>query len=415
MKRIYLFFLLFFLISFNLFANSSESEIKNVYALNFFDGINYNSNIVPPTNNEIFVIANCDNSMVVRQTSLYYWALTSEYKADWATRNITITGKLNIKDSKGKVIQLNPQQYCIQYEASDMANTIKIYWGDDAENKYSEFLDLQNKYNESVYNYTKEVQNYDKKIQSFFNQAETNTKTDVFPSTPIPPENFTLLSTPLSIGYKINLPKGNYSIWLEDDNGKIVEDTKKELISFSPVSVEEGFKVFEKNKWTVPTNLLDSDLQIYSTKGNELYFQPYMYIQMENNKYKKLNNPQTTFSNTGEYFINIPSKKNIVDYVNIDNEKIKVNSYDVVQIAGSKLGYDIREIEPGKSSKFEAAIFDISETGKVYKLGKSNEIITVDVVFRNKIFLIFIAILPILGFVIYKIIKILENFKKRGK
>jgi len=116
----------------------------SIYAINYFDGLSYNNNIVTPSTSTIYLLSDSANVITAKETSLYYWPLTSEYKADWATTNKTLNGSVVITSKQGEEQIIEAQPYVIQYDANNMRDTIKLYWNDEAHKALKEFKNFQN-------------------------------------------------------------------------------------------------------------------------------------------------------------------------------------------------------------------------------------------------------------------------------
>ena len=74
-----------------------------VYAGNYYNGISYSSNFIPPKTDAIYLLANQDNILSARLTQTYYWPLTNEIKASWDKQNQLVEGQLEILQN-GKLI-----------------------------------------------------------------------------------------------------------------------------------------------------------------------------------------------------------------------------------------------------------------------------------------------------------------------
>lgn len=403
--------LLLIMLSICTFLSANDS----IYAINYFDGLNYNSTIVPPSSETIYLLSNNTHVITAKETNLYYWPLTSEYKADWATKNKTLSGTI-VVSSNSKIKTINAQPYVIQYDANNMKDTIKIYWNDDAIEAYSGFLSLQNAYVEALHEYNAAEQKYSKEIDNFFQNRSSEEL--VFPEPPTPLQPFSLLSTEIHIGYPINLEEGNYIISFIDKEGKSITTLKKKLISFSPISFDKGFKVFEENKWTVPSKFPDSHNTLYTTKGAKLYFEPQLFTQYESKINNLMVNPQDSFYTQDEYYIWKPTGSYNEPYMKLVDSQILVKGYKVVQIAGSKLGYEMREMPVNLiGNSFNAALLDVNtlREGKSHKVGSSSKIVVLRLFSLLPLLMIIVALLPIVGFILISFIKNVQKKRKTNE
>jgi hypothetical protein len=398
MKRL-LFLLPALLFALNLFARENEYDV--IYAINFFDGLSYNSTIIPHSVREINIQADHVNAFVVRETSLYYWPLTSEFKADWAARNIPLEGTLCIKSVQGKIERIKPQRYAIQYDMKDIPGTIAVYWGTEANSKYTEFAAAQRSYSEAVFAYNQAMRDYDRQISDFLQNKDNDPS--LFPEVPIAPENFTLMSTDVNIGFQVNLSRGTYRIYFEDPLGRVMPETRKRLRVFNPLEKTGGFQVFEEGRWSVPANFPDSHMTLFAVSGKKIYLQPFDYLHYRGRDYNLMVNPQSRYSEN-EYSVWVPVSLNAEHRtLALGTEELSLLGYKVTQLAGSKLGYIINPIAFGDDeSSFSAFHIEIPEhsSGKTYALGESSRLSIVRVFGGMELIILFISLMPLIIFTV---------------
>jgi hypothetical protein len=391
----------------NLFAQ--ENEYALIYAVNFFDGVSYNSTIVPHSVPEINIQADHVNAFVVRETSLYYWPLTSEFKADWATRNIPLDGTLCIKNSQGKTEHIKPQRYAIQYDIKDIPGTIAVYWGAEADRRHAEFAAAQRNYSEAVFSYNQAMRDYDRQISDFLRNAD-----DVpllLPEVPVAPENFTLMSTDVNIGFPVNLSQGTYNIYFENSLEKVIPETRKRLRVFNPLEKVRGFQVFEEGRWSVPVNFPDSHMTLLASPGGKIYFQPFEYLHYRGRDYNLMLNPQNRYSEN-DFSVWIPVALNAENKtLVVGTEELTLLGYKVTQLAGSRLGYVINPIGFGDAeSNFSAFNVEIPWyfSGETYPLGKTSKLSIVRLFGGVELIILIISLMPL---IIFAVIFIMHRHK----
>ena len=385
------------------FLPGEDPEYDVIYALNFFDGKTYSSTIVPVPSREIYILAGKMNVFVVRETSLYYWPLTNEYKADWAARNTALEGTLCVRDAAGIIRKIQPQPYLIRYDMNDIAGTTGVYWEQEASKKHLDFLKAQAAYSESVYAYNDDMKRYEREVGEFL---EDPGKFQEFPAVPVPPENFSIMSTGIHIGFPVDLAEGTYTVYFEDPEGKIVPGTKKKLKAYKPINENSGFRIFEEGRWSVPADLPDNHMTVFTFPGTDLYLQPYHYLHYNSRAYRLMNNPQNKYSrDLFTTWVAVDEDPGI-RRISIAGKDLELSGYKVNQIAGSRLGYVITPLDPGDSeSSFTAFYLPLAEhtRGKTYPVGDTNRISVVNVFPGLEFLLLFISAIPVLVFVILRI------------
>jgi hypothetical protein len=387
------------LLALNLFAREDEYDV--IYAVNFFDGISYNSTIIPHSVQEINIQADHVNAFVVRETSLYYWPLTSEFKADWAARNIPLEGTLCIKNIRGETERIKPQRYVIQYDIKDIPGTIAVYWGAGADRKHTEFAAAQRRYSEAVFTYNQAMRDYDRQISDFL--RNTGDDLILFPEVPIAPENFTLMSTDVNIGFPVNLSQGTYSIYFEDPLEEVIPETRKRLRVFNPLEKTSGFQVFEEGRWSVPANFPDSHMTLFTSPGGKIYLQPFYYLHYRGRDYNRMLNPQNRYSEN-EFSAWVPVSLNAEQKTLVLGiEELSLLGHKVTQLAGSRLGYSINPIAFGNAeSSFSAFNIEIPQyfSGKSYAMGKNSKLSIVRFFGGMELLILFIPAAPLIIFLV---------------
>ncbi len=366
-----------------------------VYALNYYDGISYNNKLILPSNDEIYIISNSQNSIVCRETELYYWDLTSEYKADWSKLNKVIGEKLVIELNGSIFRELKLDDYVVQYDLKDIKNTLNIYWGENSKKAFNKFKSNLNEYNNLLRQYRKDLEKYNKNLLTSYEKP------------PIPPKEFTLLSTNLNKGFPLNLPEGKYKIYVKDLQNKKIKGSERKLIVFSKKKDINGYKIFDYNRWTVPEIMADNNYYIYTKTDSNIFIEHYT-LSMFNKKYYSLlkdpNNKNINYNDI-EYVLGNPIK----NPVKIDNTFYGISSYKVKQLEGSKLGYIINETDDENPSFYAANISNL-EKGK-YRLGNTNRIIVLESKNTINLLLVILSLLPLfIGLLVFLILK-----KRRGK
>jgi hypothetical protein len=385
--------------------SAQEPSYDVIYAVNFFDGISYNSAIVPYSAPEIYIQADAMNAFVVRETLLYYWSLTSEFKADWASRNVPLEGVLCIQDRHGNIQRLAARPYIIQYDIKDIPGTIGIYWGNDAVRKYEDFARAQRIYSEAVYQYNSAIRRYEEEINAYLQNPPEDPES--FPALPLPPADFSLMSTDVNTGFPVQLPRGQYTIYFEDPQGTMVDKTKKRLTVFTPREAAGGFKVFEEGRWTVPADFPDSHRTLFTVPGAAVYLRPYHFLHYPGSAYNLMLNPQNRF-NRSDFSIWVPvSPDTERSSISAGTETLSLSGYKVTQLAGSKLGYVIHPL-PLDDPESEFAAFNVevpqNSAGKTYPLGKTSALSVLRIFSGIEIVFVFISLIPLIFFALIPLV-----------
>lgn len=342
-------------------SSREDGDYRNLYAVNFFDGKTWDSTIVPPSSREIYLLANHEHALVLRETWLYYWPLTGEYRADWAVRNNPLEGTLVVDGLKGDIKRIPRDIYVIQHNLSGPGEQSSIYWGEEAVEAYETFKEQRNGYVLKMQQFNRAKRQHDAEIYELLRDKERTSTT--YPEAPIEPSPFQLISTEPNYGYRIDLPVGTYRIVLETPDGLEAEETSKQLEIFAPMEIGvQGFMVFEEQRWTVPDKFSDTHIYLYSLPGASLYFQPYIFARFDHHAYTMMKNPQDPFTRK-KLFEWIPIESDTsTETIAMGSDNLSLSGYRVDQIAGSRVGYSINRVSrQDKTASFAAARFDIGE------------------------------------------------------
>jgi hypothetical protein len=347
-----------------------------VYAGNYYNGITYSSNFIPPKTNAIYLLANEDSILSARLTETYYWPLTNEIKASWDKQNEPVQGQLEILQNGQIISVLERTNYTIQYDANDMFGTIELYVGEEAIASRIAFEQAQLDYREALQAYNEAYNEYEAALTAFMEKVREEKLTvseEDFPTEPQKSEDMSLYSTNLLQGFLINLPVGNYTIQFRLPDGSIQENSKKELTIFEAIQDGIGYTVFSKDRWTIDESNEEESQIIYTTKENTIFLQPYHQKQYNELYYLRMADPQET-SARKDRAIWMPfsdlTDLNLLISNNKTESTISETDYYVQQTKGYTLGYDILKFDPQTMDKisFSAYGIDASYAGQVINI-----------------------------------------------
>jgi hypothetical protein len=273
------------------------------------------------------------------------------------------------------VIETIPMtEYVIQYDALDHINTTRLYTGEEAAAARKNFEDQQMQYREDLYQYYEKLNEYREEFQAALAELQAgNITEDELPVAPDPLADLTLFSTDLLWGFPINLPVGHYQIQVRTYEGEIIQDSVKDLTVFEHMNEGIGYEVFSEERWSDPESSKDVNSVIYTLKNQTFYLEPYHQKQYNQLYYTRMNSPQDNTSRADRMIWISHSRADGVILKTQGNSgslQIKLNDYFVQQIAGSRLGYEIKIFDPETmtQSSFRAFKIDLSEMPDVFYL-----------------------------------------------
>lgn len=344
------FFLLASLQPAALHAQSPERTDAFVYALTAWDGQKYHSTFAPPNVDEIFLLAGAPSVISPRMTRTYFWPLSNRYEADWLARNEFIDGVLEVRQGNTLVTTLEPVDYVIQIDDSKPDALGELFVGEDASAAWADFRARQAAYRDALYDYSVAYQRYrDEMDRLFATRGSTPIAPEALPVRPTPVPPLPISSTELARGYVIDLAPGSYTLQMRLADGSLLPDSQRQLTVFAPLSEGVSYTVLPQERWTQPEIARIDEAAIYTPQGGALYLQPFRQVQYNDYAWTHMQEPQTDAGRRDQMrWVSYRPIENGVLRVTAGDEveEIEGKGYRVVQLSGSGLGYEVRELDP---------------------------------------------------------------------
>lgn len=374
MKRSFLFLLLLLIALSGVvpgYAQNTE-ERSFVYATNHYTGNGYASALIPPSVNEVFLLSGSPSIIAAKETNLYYWPITNEYKADWENLNLNSSGDLEIYQGSNLISSVPQSKYTLQYDGNDPSGTYRLFLDEEAETAYQQYLDKRKQYRDDLNQYHQLINAFTILYQDALKKvSEGLLSPDQLPQAPIAPPDLTLFSSEILLGYPVDLPVGDYRMQFRLPDGEIQPGSIKKLKVFEALRVGTGYKVADLERWNQTEDSFSTTETLYCLEGHTYFLRPFSQTEYNQRYYVRMNNPQDKLSREDRQ-IWVSSKA-------ISSADLQINStantysapaegFYVRQILGTKLGYEIvpsRETEQGPT--FEAVRF-VADQGRAYSI-----------------------------------------------
>jgi hypothetical protein len=356
---VFLFATLFFAFYFNgtlVFAEKIENKQEQfVYGLRVFDRKGYIGTFCPKSEDSIYIIANSDNIINPRMTEVYYWPITQRYKADFDSLNIPVFGSVEIFRNGKLYATILYDSYALVYNEGYYAGISKIVTGEEAILLFKEFEKSLQAFRKKESEYIELLSKYNDEIKNFYQRTGKNSGSfdiDQIPKKPNPPQPLEAFVQEPSDGIHLNLPEGRYQMRLLATDGSIVENSEKNLISFSERRTGNiGYEIIPEDRWTLQETSSDPDEIIYYEGDNILYLRPFKQVEYNDLFYAKLLDPQNTGNPERWRWINIKQLENSLIRISTgkndkSNSIIEEKPYKIKQTTGPQLGYEVIELDP---------------------------------------------------------------------
>ena len=323
-------------------AQSPDKVREFVYGINAFQGREYKGIFLPTNVDTLYLLADVTNIISPRVSLVYFWPITNDYQVDFNELNEPIQGTLEVLQG-GRVLQTIPQdRYVIQYPTGLENGEVHVYTGDEADAQYAEFDRQRLAFRDRVADYYSATLEY---RQNLDDQIAAGKASADPPPPPQEPSPFLFFSTTVNQGVPVNLPPGRYTIRLRGEDGEIVPDSQRNLVTFAPARDGVGYTIIPYDKWTTPEKSNDNSQVLYARAGATIYLKPYETKEYNEYEYLRLQEPQTTAGNNdrwtwGELGEITGATLEVVVGGQVV-ERIERRPFVVRQYTGSALGYEI--------------------------------------------------------------------------
>lgn len=332
-------------------AQAPERTDAFVYALTAWDGQKYHSTFAPPNVEEIFLLAGAPSVISPRMTRTYFWPLSNRYEADWLSRNEFIDGVLEVRQGNTLVSTFAPVDYVIQIDDSQADAQGKLLVGDEATVAHAAFRASQAAYRDALYEYSVAYQQYREEMDRLFaNKGSAPIAPEALPERPVAVAPLSISSTDLTRGYVLDIAPGSYTLQVRLDDGTVLPGSQRNLTVFAPLREGVSYTVMPQERWSVPEIARIDNAAIYTPQGGALYLQPFRQVQYNDFAWTHLQEPQTDAGRRDQLrWVSYAPIENAVLAIGKGDatEEIAATGYKVVQLAGSGLGYEVREVDPG--------------------------------------------------------------------
>lgn len=321
----------------------SAQEPQLVYDVWVHSGQRYNNVFYPQSEDTIYMMGNIDNVIAPKLTEVYYWPLTSEFKADWTALDENLVGVIEVKQGKETVELLERTPYALVY--SNITPKYVVF-GDQADESYQQYQAESKRLAADIDAYYEAIIEYQLEYEKYIDEIKKGNTDAVRPEPPMDdtPILKQYVSKPAP-GYRLNLPVGEYYIQLLTTDGNVVEGSQKMLHVFSPRQEAVGYKAFITERWSKPETGASPEDVFYIQPGKSLFLQPYYTQEYNRFDYTKLLSPQQRTVGENAWFWVLTDEVYDVELQLTQKDKlvetVEINQYDVEQISGSKFGYEI--------------------------------------------------------------------------
>ena len=331
-------------------AQTPERREAFVWATTVFAGVQYESTFYPPDRDTLYLLADESHVLAPRSTLVYDWPITNRLLADWLARNELVTGMLVLRDSAGQTQRLALTAYVIQFDGDAPAETLALHTGADASAQYTAFDQARQAYGAALHAQFQLEQEYQAALTAAAQAATKGEKLPIPDGPPAPLPPFTRYSTEVKQAFVLNLPVGDYTLWLERPDGSEQPTSRKRLRVFAPRRYGVGYSVMPASKWTVPEQSNDPRNAVYALPDSTFYLQPFAEFEVNELAYRRMIDAQASGLRADRYVWvhTTPYAGTTLQFFRQGQPAGEVTNqpYFVRQLPGASLGYQIEDFDP---------------------------------------------------------------------
>jgi len=335
-------------------AQVPVKERQFVYGINAFTWDGYAGSLSARPSHTIYLLAGRPSIVSARETLVYFWPVTGDYRADWASLNADVPGMLEVVHA-GRVVAVLPHQsYVLQYPNGPDSAPSLLYVGEEARRRYRDFIDARNAYRDALTRYYEARRRYLDALDKV-TAARQRGATLPLPSPPEEPTPFRLFSSEVHDGFVVDLAPGQYAIRVRRPDGQVVGGSQRSLVVFTHRREGVGFTIVPQTRWTVPERADEPASTIYARQDQTLYFQPFAAREYNDLAYTRLTNPQSLEGRPDgwrwEYTEPIAGGR-LQASGSSGTATVTSRPFHVEQTTGEALGYQVVEPAAGQSVDF---------------------------------------------------------------
>jgi len=357
-----------------LFGDVPVREEQFIYSILAFNGKDYAGTFARKDADTIYLVADVDNFITVRNVFVYFWPITQEWKTDTSALNIPFQGTMELYGKQDQPESIGMTPYTYYNIRGEYELNWKVAKEQEAEAAWQDYQGLMDAYWQSVSKYYEQRAAY----EAMLNQLTvTITKMrdegkDVTalidglkelkaPPEPQYPTKYIVPPVPVQKAFILNLPVGEYRIRFLTEEGKIMEGSERRIVVFKKRRAEAiGLEVIPGDKWTRPVESKTPASVLYIDGSTDLYVRPFYQQEYNDLFYEKMRKNDAKGNPTLMKWVRIqqvPKARVEISRPSAETQMVMEEPFYVEQVKGAALGYQIVPFDPeGKHKDREPSL-----------------------------------------------------------
>ena len=349
-------------------AQAPLREEQFVYSIVAFNGRDYAGTFARREADTIYLMADVDNFITVRNALVYFWPITGEWKLDLSELDVPFEGTLELggRGREPRAVGMTPYTYYNvrgEYELN-----WKVATEAEAEAVVQHSRELIAAYYDAVQAFQRERALYEELLNELAGVITTLRREgrDVTalvaeleklqpPAQPEPPDHYVVPPSTIQQAFILNLPVGQYDIRFLTAAGEVMEGSERRIVTFARRRAEAvGLEVIPADKWTRPVESTSPASVLYVDGSTDLYLRPFYQQEYNDLFYEKLRRNDAKGNPGLMKWVRIQQVPGAALAVSAGTARsptaeprmVQEEPFVVEQIPGGALGYRIMPFDP---------------------------------------------------------------------
>jgi hypothetical protein len=340
-----------------------------IYSILAFNGKDYAATFARAGADSLYLVAEVDNFLTVRNAFVYYWPITQDWKTDTSVLNVPFTGTLQLTGPGLKEPRIvTPVRYTYYNTRGEYELNWKVATGQEADQAWQKYQQLMEDYYARVQEYQQARAAYDAilneltvRITRMRDQGQDVTRlVEVLqnltsPKEPEFPRDYIVPPRPVEEAFVLNLPVGEFAIRFFGEDGSVMEGSERRVVSFRKRRAEGiGLEVIPGDKWTRPVESTTPSSVLYVDGSADLYVRPFFEQEYNDLYYEKMQRNDARGNPNVMKWVRIQQVPQAgIRLTGADGQArtIREEPFFVEQIKGASLGYRIVPYDPQGAHK----------------------------------------------------------------
>ena len=351
------------------FGQAPVRREQFIYSILAFNGKDYAATFARQGADSLYLVADVDNFLTVRNAFVYFWPITQDWKTDTSVLNVPFTGTLEL--SGGKVREpriLTPVRYTYYNTRGEYELNWQVATGEEADKAWQKYQEVMEDYYVRVQQYSLARGAYEAmlneltlRITRLRDQGQDVSRlVEVLqslssPKEPEYPRDYLVPPRPVEEAFVLALPVGEYTIRFFTEDGSVMEGSERRVVCFRKRRAEGiGLEVIPGDKWTRPVESTTPSSVLYVDGSADLYVRPFFEQEYNDLYYEKMQRNDARGNPNVMKWVRIqqvPQAGIRLTRPGAPGEIIQEESFFVEQVKGAALGYRIVPFDPQGAHK----------------------------------------------------------------